>query len=174
MLFSTSSFTAVQRFSTTCPEHIWCTDLRSSGTITLAGCTLYRKRKPETENISLPTNQTPKDEYYMQFSCMYTWRWHWKATPKWNPLRCKKAARFIWSMLSVSRLDLCVGTSHRLWTFYWAKKLCLSNIPSCFLVTTGLPIMVLSRSTWRFIIIRRLFLLGVLQQEGVQFPGRSN
>lgn len=39
-LFSTNSFTAVPRFSTTCPEQIRCTDLRSMGLMALAGCRL--------------------------------------------------------------------------------------------------------------------------------------
>lgn len=39
-LFSTSSFTAVPRFSTTCPEQMRCTDRRSMGRMAPAGCGL--------------------------------------------------------------------------------------------------------------------------------------
>lgn len=42
-LFSTNSLTAVPRFSTTCPEQIRWTDLRSMGLMALAGCGLGRE-----------------------------------------------------------------------------------------------------------------------------------
>lgn len=40
MLFSTSSFTAVARLSTTCPEQIWCTECLSMALMPLAGSEL--------------------------------------------------------------------------------------------------------------------------------------
>lgn len=42
-LFSTSSFTAVPRLSTTCPEQIRCTDSRSMRLMVLAGSELTRE-----------------------------------------------------------------------------------------------------------------------------------
>ena len=64
-LFSTNSFTAVPRLSTTCPEQMRWTALRSMGPMALAGCRLEREegqgktRPPEAGGKGSPRPARP-------------------------------------------------------------------------------------------------------------------
>ena len=59
MLFSTSSLTAVARVSTTCPEHIWCTECLSIALIAPAGSELIKKMKAGISERNINVSKSP-------------------------------------------------------------------------------------------------------------------